>query len=97
MAATDPATHRQLAYIKQLAYNRGISFIPPRNRGEASELIHQLSDLTPSPTFEIRADRDATSALRSEHAPSSSVRDDEITGYGSNAHWCHTRPPRRRR
>ena len=26
MAATDPATHRQLTYIKQLAYNRGISF-----------------------------------------------------------------------
>jgi len=90
MAATDPATHRQLAYIKQLAYNRGISFIPPRNRGEASEL-------TPSPTFEIRADRDATSALRGEHAPSSAPQSDEITGYGSNAHWRQTRPGRPRR
>ena len=97
MAATDPATHRQLAYIKQLAYNRGISFIPPRNRGEASELIHQLSELTPSPTFEIRADRDATSALRGEHAPSSAPQSDEITGYGSNAHWRQTRPGRPRR
>ena len=32
MAATDPATHRQLAYIKELAYSRGVSFIPPANR-----------------------------------------------------------------
>ena len=42
MAATDPATHRQLAYIKELAYSRGVSFIPPANRVEASQLIDQL-------------------------------------------------------
>ena len=95
MAATDPPTHRQLAYIKQLAYNRGISFIPPRNRGEASELIHQLSDLTPSPTFEIHADRDATSALhrrRTHPSSSSSPHPDEITGYGSHAHSAQHTP-----
>ena len=94
MPATDPPTHRQLAYIKQLAYSRGISFIPPRNRCEASELIQQLQNLNPSPAHEIRADRDHTSALHGEHAPSSSVHPDEITGYGSTAHWRHTRPPR---
>ena len=85
---------QQLAYIKQLAYSRGISFIPPRNRGEASDLIQQLKNLNPSHAHEIRADRDATSALHGEHAPSSSVREDEITGHGSNAHWRHTRRPR---
>jgi len=89
MAATDPPTHGQLAY------SRGISFIPPRNRSEASELIQQLQKHNPSQTHEIRADRYATSALNGEHAPSISVRDDEITGYGSTVHRGHLRPPQR--
>ena len=97
MAATDPATHRQLTYLKQLAYSRGVSFIPPRNRGEASELIDQLKNRSPSPSYEIRADREQTTALHGEHAPASAPHDDEITGYGSHAHWRHTRPPKRRR
>jgi hypothetical protein len=95
MSYTDPTTHRQLTYIKELAYNRGVSFIPPKNRGQASELIDQLKQRDRSPAFEIRADRDQTSALRGEHAPTSSVHEDEITGYGSNAHWRNSRPPRR--
>jgi hypothetical protein len=96
MAATDPPTHRQLTYLKQLAYSRGVSFIPPRNRGEASELIDQLKHRSQSASFEIRADRQETSALHGEHAPASAVHDDEITGYGSHTHWRHTRPPRHR-
>jgi len=96
MAATDPATHRQLAYIKELAYSRGVSFIPPANRVQASRLIDQLQQRERSVLFEIAADRDATILRHGEHAPSSSPRDDEISGYGSHAHWRHTRPPRRR-
>lgn len=97
MAATDPSTHRQLTYLKQLAFSRGVSFIPPRNRGEASELIDQLKNRSPSPSFEIRADREQTSALHGEHAPASAPHEDEITGYGSHAHWRNSRPPRSRR
>ena len=97
MAAHDPATHRQLAYLKQLAYSRGVSFIPPANRLQASRLIDQLKQGTPSPRYEIDADRAQTSALHGEHAPASSPHADEITGYGSHAHWRHTRPPGRRR
>jgi hypothetical protein len=95
MTATDPPTHRQLSYLKQLAYNRGISFIPPSTRLEASHLIDQLKRRAPSPRFELDADREQTSALHGEHAPASSPRDDEITGYGSHAHWRHTPPHRR--
>lgn len=95
MAATDPATHRQLAYIKELAYSRGVSFIPPTNRVQASRLIDQLQQRERSVLFEIAADRDATTQRRGEHAPASSPRDDEITGYGSHAHWRHTRPSTR--
>lgn len=96
MAATDPATHRQLTYIKQLAYSRGVSFIPPGSRLQASRLIDQLKSSQPSPRFEVVQDRDATVLRHGEHAPASSPHDAEISGYGSHAHWRST-PPRRRR
>lgn len=96
MAAHDPATHRQLDYIKQLAYSRGVSFIPPANRLQASRLIDQLKRRDRSPSFEVAADREQTSALHGEHAPAGSPHEDEISGYGSHAHWRNTRPPRRR-
>jgi hypothetical protein len=96
VAANDPATHRQLDYLKQLAYSRGVSFVPPANRIQASRLIDQLKRRDRSPAFEVAADREQTSALHGEHAPASSPHEDEITGYGSHAHWRHTRPPRRR-
>lgn len=96
MAATDPATHRQLTYIKELAYSRGVSFIPPANRLQASRLIDHLQQRERSVLFEIAADRDATTQRHGEHAPTSTPHDDEISGYGSHAHWRHT-PPRRRR
>jgi hypothetical protein len=96
MAAHEPATDRQLTYIKELAYSRGVSFIPPANRLQASRLIDQLKQRERSVLFEIAADCEATTLRNGEHAPSNSPRDDEITGYGSNAHWRHSRPPRRR-
>ena len=96
MATNDPATPRQLDYLKQLAYSRGISFVPPANRIQASRLIDQLKRRDRSPSFEIAADHEQTSALHGEHAPASSPRDDEISGYGSHAHWRHARPLRRR-
>ncbi len=96
MAANDPATARQLAYIKELAYSRGISFVPPTNRLQASRLIDQLKKRERSVLFEIAEDRAATTLRRGEHAPACAPRDDEITGYGSHAHWRNTRPPRRR-
>ncbi len=91
MAATDPASARQLAYIKRLAYDRGISFVPPANRLQASRLIDQLQQRDRSTLFEIADDREATTLRHGEHAPSSSPHADEITGYGSHAHWRHTR------
>jgi hypothetical protein len=96
MAATDPPTERQLTYIKQLAYSRGISFIPPNNRVQAGRLIDQLQKRDRSTLFEIADDRIAVVQRHGEHAPASSPHEDEITGYGSHAHWDTTRPPRRR-
>lgn len=97
MAANDSPTPRQLDYIKTLAYSRGVSFVPPANRLQASRLIDQLKRRARSASFEIAADREQTSALHGEHAPASSPHKDEITGYGSHAHWRNARPRRRRR
>lgn len=96
MAADQPPTHRQLSYLKQLAYSRGVSFIPPADRAQASRLIDQLKRRPASPRFEIDLDREQTSALHGEHAAASSPHPDEITGHGSTAHWRHTRRPRHR-
>jgi hypothetical protein len=96
VAPHDPATARQLAYLKQLACSRGVSFVPPPNRLQASRLIEQLKRRDRSAPFDIAADREQASALHGEYAPSFAVHDDEITGYGSQAHWRHTRPRRRR-
>jgi hypothetical protein len=97
VAAQDPPTPRQLDYIKELAYSRGVSFLPPANRLQASKLINQLKRRERSARFEIADDREQTTALHGEHAPSCAVRDDEITGYGSSAHWRTSRPPRKSR
>jgi hypothetical protein len=94
VAAHDPATHRQLDYFKQLACSRGVSFVPPANRLQASRLIDQLKRRDRSASFEVAADREQISALHGEHAPSSSPHEDEISGYGSHAHWRHTRTRR---
>jgi hypothetical protein len=97
MAATDPPTERQLNYVKQLAYSRGVSFIPPTNRLQASRLIDQLHQRERSTPFEIADDRNAVVQRHGEHAPANTPRDDEIRGYGSHAHWRHSRPSGRRR
>jgi hypothetical protein len=97
MAATDPPTERQLTYIKQLAYDRGISFIPPNSRLQASRLIDQLQQRERSTRSEIADDRKAVVQRHGEHAPANAPRDDEIRGYGSHAHWHHSRPRGRRR
>ena len=57
MAAHDPATARQLDYLKQLACSRGVSFVPPANRLQASRLINQLKRRERSAPFEITASR----------------------------------------
>ena len=56
----------------------------------------QLKRRDRSPSYEVAADREATILCHGEHAPASTPRDDEISGYGSHAHWRHTRRPTRR-
>lgn len=81
--ATSRPTVKQLSYLKALAIKTATSFAYPKTRWEASREIERLKALKRSgrrPMSEPRQpDRDAVYGT----AP----RAEEITGYGSQAHW----------
>jgi hypothetical protein len=84
-----PPTARQQRYLRQLAMQRGISFIPPRTCFEASRLIDQLRRRRPDTIAdrrrEIRAVQDDVARNRGDAARV--VEGVETTGYGSSATW----------
>lgn len=83
----DP-TPRQLRYLRQLADQTGTTFTSPKTKREASDEIDRLKQLTRSPRHERQADRKAVSRARLDQQPASSVTDDKISGYGSQARWA---------
>jgi len=88
MAQQNPKpTRPQLRYLRQLAERTGTTFSPPRTFAEAAREIARLKQRSRSARFERQADRDAVSRGLAEEQPASSVRDDEIRGYGASAGW----------
>src|SRR4051812_33137519 len=86
--AGSPPTARQQRYLRQLAMQRGVSFVPPRTCFDASRLIDQLKRRAPEPAAdrrrEIRAVQDDM-ARRGDDARI--IEGLETTGYGSSATW----------
>jgi hypothetical protein len=86
--AGPPPTTRQQRYLRQLAMQRGISFVPPRTRSEASRLIDELkrrrADSRADRRREIRAVQDDM-ARRGDAARV--IEGVETTGYASSASW----------
>jgi hypothetical protein len=87
-AAPPPTVHQQ-RYLRQLAMQRGVSFVPPRTRLEASCLIDQLKRRRPEPVAdrrrEIRAVQDDMASSRGDAARV--VEGGDTVGYGSSATW----------
>src|SRR5215213_6586490 len=86
--AGPPPTARQQRYLRQLALERGVSFVPPRTCFEASRTIEQLLGRSP----ESRADRRrqiraVEDDLARGAGDGARVREDEVSGYGSTATW----------
>ena len=86
----EPApTLRQQRYLRQLAVQRGVSFVPPRTCWEASRLIDQLKRRAPDSAAdrrrEIRAVQDDMARNRGDAARVVHGRD--TIGYGSSATW----------
>jgi hypothetical protein len=92
--AGPPATPRQQRYLRQLAMQRGISFVPPRTCFEASSLIDELKRRAPDSAAdrrrEIRAVQDDMARRRGDDARV--IEGLETTGYGSSATWKGGRP-----
>jgi hypothetical protein len=86
--ATPPPTARQQRYLRQLATQRGISFVPPPSCFEASRLIDELKRRAPDPVAdrrrEIRAVQDDMARQRGDAAR---VREGETVGWDSSATW----------
>lgn len=80
----DRPTRKQLRYLRSLAMQCGQSFASPRTNTQASEEIRRLE----------RAARSRRGAPRERAfnahtgAGATSIRNDEITGYGATARWA---------
>jgi hypothetical protein len=87
MAASDPPTDKQLQYLRALAERTGTTFATPTTRRQASEAIDELSRRPAETRATRQHDRRAISDDLATARPDSSVLPDEISGYGSGAHW----------
>ena len=88
-----PPTPRQQRYLRQLALERGITFVVPRTRAEASRLIDQLKRRAPEPHADRRRElRSVQDDLARGRGDAAHVREEfEVTGYGSSATWKEVR------
>lgn len=86
MTGDTKPTAKQLAFLKQLAVERGCSFTYPHTRAQAHFEIERLLRRSRSQRFEIRADRDATTRDKFDTGVPA-IRADEITGYGATTTW----------
>jgi hypothetical protein len=87
MAANDRPTAKQLRYLRALAARSGTTFTAPTTRRQASEAIAQLRSRSASMRSERRREQREVADDLATARPHSSVRDEEITGYGSRARW----------
>src|SRR5215203_3417956 len=87
--AGPPPTGRQQRYLRQLAMQRGISFVPPRTCFDASRLIDELKRRRPHTVTdrrrEIRAVQDDMARNRGDAARV--IEGVETVGWGSSATW----------
>ena len=86
--AGPPPTARQQRYLRQLAMQRGISFVPPRTRSEASRLIDELKRGRPANVADQRREIRAVQDDMARRGDAARVIEGiETTGYGSSATW----------
>jgi hypothetical protein len=84
-----PPTARQQRYLRELAMQRGASFMPPRTCFEASRLIDQLKRRAPDPVADRRREiRAVQDDMARRHRDAARVIEGvETTGYGGSATW----------
>jgi len=83
----NPPSAKQLSYLRSLAMQRGESFTNPDTAAQAHAEIDRLLGRRRSSASERRLEREEVSRAMSRRGDAASVRDGEIVGYGSSAHW----------
>jgi hypothetical protein len=82
-------TTAQMAYLRKLGDSTGRSFAWPKTAAEASEQINDLKKFKRDSSSDRRREkREARGEVARARGGSASVRDDELTGYGSTASWA---------
>jgi len=86
MSHSQPATGKQLAYLRTLADQTGTTFLRPRDRRHASREIERLRRLKGVRGNHVEAAGPPAAAYgTAPHA-------EEVTGWGSTARWTTTKP-----
>jgi len=84
-----PPTARQQRYLRQLAVQRGVTFVVPKTCAEAARAIDALKRRAPESAAdrrrEVRAVQDDMARGRGDDARV--IEGLETTGYGSSATW----------
>src|SRR4051794_39006695 len=83
-----PATAKQERYLRTLAEKRGVSFVPPRTRTEASRAIRELLRRKPDSRADQARDRRAVQNALASAGDDARVAGRELEGYGSSATWA---------
>ncbi len=89
--AADTPTAKQLRFLRRLAAASGQTFAYPATKAQASREIKRLiAETARNPSFTAyRADVEQARELGIPE-DAVRVREDEIDGYGADAHWAHT-------
>ncbi len=74
--------------LRQLASARGVSFAWPQTSAEADAELERLRGHEPSSFAERAIERRAIGREMAARGGATKVRDSEIVGYGSSAHWA---------
>jgi hypothetical protein len=82
-----PPTAKQERYLRTLAEKRGVSFVPPRTRTEASRAIRELLRRRPDTRADQARDRRAVQDALAKAGDDARVSERELEGYGSSATW----------
>lgn len=92
-AADRPPNAKQQRLLRQLAVERGVSFVPPRTFAEARKAIAELRRRAPESRADRRRELRAVQAdMATRRGGAARVRHDiETDGYGSTATWLQRR------
>ena len=93
---SDRPTVRQLRCLRALAMRTGTTFATPATKAQASREIDRIKRRQPLSSTERRVEEARLHSDRDRLLAASTVKAQEITGYGSTAKWANAQPVKER-